>query len=102
MYKVKNNLGPSLLDNIFALNSHTRMGLRSSSDFIRPRVNTVHYGKDSLQYFGSIIWNTIPLEIKNSVNLNTFKKQIRNWSPDECLCRLCQLYLYRLGYINTS
>ena len=63
MYKVKNNLGPNLLENIFALNSHTRIGLRSSSDFLRPRVNSVHYGKDSLQYFGSIIWNIIPVEI---------------------------------------
>ena len=35
MYKVKNNLGPSLLNNIFNFNEHGRVGLRSSSDFSR-------------------------------------------------------------------
>ena len=100
MYKTKNNLGPSILNNIFPLNTRSRTGLRSSSDFSRPRVNTVHFGKDSLHYFGSVIWDIIPTEIKNSINLISFKKQIRNWSPDECPCRLCQLYLYGIGYIN--
>ena len=100
MYKVKNNLGPSILENIFALNTNNRAGLRSSSEFLRPRVNTVHFGKDSLQYFGSVIWNIVPSDIKNSVSLSSFKKHIRNWSPDECPCRLCQVYLHRLGYTN--
>ena len=88
MYKVKNNLGPSILENIFKLNTHSRPGLRTNSDFLRPRVNTVHFGKDSLQYFGSVIWNIVPQDIKNSVSLNSFKKSIRNWLPDECPCRL--------------
>ena len=100
MYKAKNNLGPSILHDIFPMNNHIRTGLRSTSDFSRPRINTVHFGKDSLHYFGSIIWNIIPLEIKNSISLVNFKDKIRNWAPDECPCRLCQLYLYRVGYIN--
>ena len=33
MYKVKNNLGPSILENIFTLNTHSRPGLRTNSDF---------------------------------------------------------------------
>ena len=100
MYKAKNNIGPSILNNIFPLNNNIRTGLRSTSDFSRPRINTVHFGKDSLHYFGSVIWDIIPLEIKNSISLINFKKKIRNWAPDECPCRLCQLYLYRVGYIN--
>ena len=71
MYKVKNNLGPSILENIFALNTNNRAGLRSSSEFLHPRVNTVHFGKDSLQYFGSVIWNIVPSDIKNSVSLSS-------------------------------
>jgi len=101
MYKTKNKLGPELiLNNIFTLNENGRGGLRSNSEFLRPRINSVHFGKDSLQYFGSVIWDKIPIEIKNSVSLSSFKSKIRKWSPDECPCRLCQNYLYRLGYIN--
>ena len=99
MYKTKNNLGPELLNNIFPLNENGRVGLRSNSDFLRPRINSVYFGKESLQYFGSVIWDKIPTNIKNSVNLSSFKNKIRNWSPDECPCRLCQTYLYRLGYL---
>ena len=100
MYKTKNNLGPNLLNNIFSLNGNIRGGLRTNSDFLRPRVNTVHFGKDSLRYFGSVIWDKVPIQIKNSINLSIFKSKIRNWSPDECPCRLCQVYLHRLGYTN--
>ena len=75
MYKAKNNLGPNILNNIFPLNNHIRTGLRSTSDFSRPRINTVDLGKDSLHYFGSVIWNIIHLKIKNSLSLINFKKK---------------------------
>ena len=88
------------MKNIFTLNENTGRNLRTNSDFLRPIVNTVHFGKDSLAYFGSAIWDIIPSDIKYSNNLNDFKKQIRKWSPDECPCRLCQLYLQGLGYTN--
>ena len=100
MYKTKNTLGPTLLYDIFTLNECKHVGLRSNSDFSRPSVNTVHFGKDSLAYFGSVIWYIIPTSIKNSDSLISFKKQIRNWCPNECPCRLCQVYLHRLGYTN--
>ena len=100
MYKAKNNLGPSLLNYIFMLNENTGLNLRTNSDFFRPSVNTVHFGKDSLAYFGSVIWDIIPSDIKHCNDLNYFKRKIRNWSPDECPCRLCQVYLQRLGYTN--
>ena len=101
MYKTKHKLGPEvILNNIFVLNENGRGGLRSNSDFLRPGINSVHFGEDSLQYFGSVIWDKIPIEIKNSVSLSSFKNKIRNWSPDECPCRLCRNYFYRLGYIT--
>jgi len=100
MYKAKNNLGPSILNNIFALNTEIRPNLRTNTEFIRPRVNTVYYGKDYLQYFGSVIWNIVPRDIKNSETLSRFKNKIRSWSPDECPCRLCEVYLHGVGYTN--
>jgi exonuclease III len=101
MYKTKNKLEPEvILNNIFILNENRRDGMRSSSDFLRPRINSVHFGEDSLQYFGSVIWDKIPIEIRNSESLSSFKSKIRNWSPDECTCRLCRDYVYRLGYVN--
>ena len=100
MVKTKNNVGPSLLNQIFIQNQHFNPGLRFSSEFKRPNVNTVHYGKDSLAYFGSVIWDLIPRDIKEIENLTKFENAIKKWKPDACPCRLCQIYIGGLGYIN--
>ena len=101
MYKLKNNLGPSLLIDIFKLNNQTiRYNLRENTDFLIPNVKTVHYGKDSLQYFGSVIWKLIPIDIRLSTSINDFKNKIKNWTPPNCPCRLCKTFVQGLGYMN--
>ena len=101
MYKLKNNLGPSLLIDIFNLNNQTiRYNLRENTDFLIPNVKTVHYGKDSLQYFGSVIWKLIPIDIRLSTSINDFKNKIKNWTPPNCPCRLCKTFVQGLGYMN--
>ena len=100
IFKTKNSLGPNLLNNIFESKNHLRPGLRSQSEFLRPNINTVHYGNDSLKYFGSLIWDLIPQNIKESINLDIFKNKIKTWAPDKCPCRLCQVFIGGLGYTN--
>jgi hypothetical protein len=62
--------------------------LRTSTDFVVPRANTVHYGDDSLLSFGTKIWRLIPRNIKHADTLESFKRQIRGWAPVACPCRL--------------
>ncbi len=69
------------------------------TDFVRPKIKTVHFGDDSLQTFGSKIWNLIPDDIKYAQNVDHFKNQIRNWAPAKCPCRLCKQYIQGVGYI---
>jgi hypothetical protein len=102
MFKLKMGMGPSLLDNIFKLNPARQYHLRGNTDFIVPPVNTVHFGKDSLQYFGSVIWKLIPQNILSCSKLDEFKNKIRNWSPPECPCRLCKIYIQNIGYTNIT
>ena len=99
MFKVKNDIGPELLNDVFVKRVYNGPALRSVSDFVTPRINSVHFGEDSLKYFGCNIWNIIPYDIKNSCNLDVFKRLIRTWSPDICPCRLCKIYRQRVGYI---
>ena len=42
----------------------------------RPKLNLF---KNSLTYSGAIIWNSIPLEIKNSNSLNIFVNKCKAW-----------------------
>ena len=96
IYKVKNNLCPEIIQTLFCkVNSRTR----SNATFQRPNVNSVHNGEKSLRTFGPIVWDTmIPEKIKQSSDLIAFKKNIREWVPDNCKCRLCIEYIPDLGF----
>ena len=54
-----------------------------------PRVNQTTYGLHSFRYQGTLLWNSLPEEIKTAANLNTFKKLIKNWSGPACKCNFC-------------
>ena len=58
MYKVKNNLSPSFIVDIFP-KSEAVYSLRNNREFIRPKVNTVQWGIESLRYYGPVIWDLL-------------------------------------------
>ena len=67
MFKVKNGISTQIMNEIFQRrdNAHN-IRTRSSNDFMLPQVNTVHYGHDTLRFFGSKIWDILPLLCSNS------------------------------------
>ena len=96
MYKVKKNLCPPFVEEIFTYNE-------SIDKFLRPNVRTVKMGDGSLRSFGPVVWNTmVPDRIKSSPNINIFKNSIKSWVPDNCKCRLCKDYVPQLGYVNIT
>ena len=48
-------------------------------------VNTELKSKNSIRYFGAVIWNAVPINIKTATSLNDFKNRIKSWKP-ECSC----------------
>ena len=93
-------ISPLVMKNIFIPKNYTKDDLRSQSNFAIPSVNTVHYGHDSLKYFGSIVWNMIPNNIELET-FNRFKIEIKKWLPN-CSCRLCKDYIEGVGYIKVD
>ena len=53
--------------------------MRDNSRLVLPEFNTVRYGKNSFSYLGAKIWNSIPVTIKNSVSLSTYKSALTGW-----------------------
>ena len=74
--------------------------MRNESEFKVPKVNTVYRGDDSLRHLGPLIWDIVPQEIKLSNSLFQFKRRIKKWTPDDCPCRLCRIYVQGVGYIS--
>jgi ribonuclease P/MRP protein subunit RPP40 len=99
MFKAKHNVGPHLLEKIFIEREYNGPKLRTPTDFAVPKINTAHFGDDSLLCFGRKIWNLIPSTITNVDTLEDFKSQIRHWTPVACPCKLCKPFVRGLGYI---
>ena len=75
MFKVINNIAATIIEDL--LTTYHSYNLRSKSKFVVPSVRTVHNGQNSIQYYGSLIWNMIIGYISNSEILGIFKGKIR-------------------------
>ena len=100
MYKVKHDLSPPFMKEIFTHIGHgreTRMG----DKFYKPSVDTVHMGEHSLRVFGPKLWNTmLPEKLKDCSTLDNFKECVKSWVPDNCKCTLCKTYVEGVGYVD--
>ena len=99
IYKIFDGLSTSDYKEIFVFRSNN-YNTRSNYDLAIPLVNTVLRGKNSLRYLGSIIWNSIPLNIRSVDSFNTFKSKICQWKPEGCQCRLCLNYVSGVGFMQ--
>ena len=97
MYKLINNLSPPT---VFKLKSDSCYNLRQTSVFQILGKISIQYGIYS--YFGTKIWDILPDEYKTTQNLDTFKIKIKQWKPENCLYRLCKVYIDRVGFLLKS
>ena len=101
MYKTVNNLPGANLSHFFVKNYHN-YNLRSKLELTVPSINTVFKGQNSINYFGSIIWNSIPVELRKINPFQIFKSEMKPWRPTNCHCRLCKKYIENLGFMNIA
>ena len=84
MYKIYNNLAPSYLHEMFQIRAvnleSTLSNLRSVANkhYILPQAKCNIF-KGSLSFSGVLVWNSIPLDIKNSTSLQMFSKRCSEW-----------------------
>ena len=97
--KLVSNLSSPKINSVFKLNSDSRYNLRQILQFSRSLVKSVYHGTDSISYLGPKIWDILTDDYKTIENLNTFKNKIKKWKPKICPCRLCKVYIDRLGFL---
>ena len=76
MYKIVNNLAPQYLCNKFK-RKEENYNMRVSNTLCIDKPNT-EYKRRSFTYRGAKLWNSLEENIKNAVNVTTFKQQLRN------------------------
>ena len=99
MFKIKNNLSPPLMQEIFKDNTNT-YDFRNKRCWEPTNVRTVHYGTETISYRGPKTWDMVPQNIKDSLSLAEFKSKIKSWKPNDCACRLCKTFIPQLGFID--
>ena len=66
MFKVIKGIGPEIMKTLFNIN----YAGRSEKSFFIPNVNSEYNGKNSIRYFGPIVWDTmLPDKLKSIQSL---------------------------------
>ena len=75
MYKVANNIAPEYVTDLFHLRGNNSNDTISNSrsvfnrNFLIPKPN-IGLFKSSLSYSGALIWQSIPIDIKNAISIH--------------------------------
>ena len=99
MFKALNTSENHILNDIFPKKTPVRYNLRHHKQFSTRTFKTVHYGTDSIAFLAQKIWDRVPEEIKASTSVERFRSKIKNWKPEDCPCRLCKIYIPKLGFL---
>ena len=88
VYKSLHKLNPSFMWEVFSHKSD-KHNLRTGNRLQLPQTNTKTFGTNGILFRASILWNNLPVEIKNSKSVTEFKIKILKWTGSCCSCRLC-------------
>ena len=99
IYKVKMGLSPPIMSDIFSLSENSPYNLRCGVTVNRRNIRTSKFGFENISTIWAILWNGLPVELKNAESLKTFKQKIKLWSPNDCPCKICEKFVKDLVYI---
>ena len=89
IYKSVNNLSPSFMAELF-VPKFSGYDLRRGQQLVLPPTNTVKFGLQSLSFTGSLIWDRISKDVKESPSLNVFKRKLKMFPSNFCTCNICK------------
>ena len=89
IFKFVNGLGPSFMSELF-VPKFSGYTLRRGQQLVLPPTKTVKFGMHSLSFVGSLIWDRLPRDIKDSQSLNVFKSRVKNLPKNFCTCPYCK------------
>ena len=94
MYKIKNDLSPLIVTELFEKRNEQHCDLRKYSQFTIPPIRTVYQGSEIISVLGPKIWNILPDKLKNANSIEAFKMQIKKWKRENCPCWLCKFFSF--------
>ena len=93
MYSCRNKLNPSSMWKAYGEKS-TPYSLRSGVPFLVPDANTWKYVINSLKFRRSVLWNNLPVNLKECQSLLKFKPLLKQNGSLPCTCSARRIYKY--------
>ena len=91
VYKVLYDMAPPV-ENPFFTRQVAPYDMRDNFKLIKPVYNTVQFGMRSIAYQGPLVWNALPINVKNSTDLMQFKISLISRNVlSTCQCGNCIL-----------
>ena len=87
VYEAFNKLSPSCFHDYFQPNAMVhRIGTRQATggDLFSALKDTTLYGLQTIQYFGSKLWNTLPIYIRVATSVAAFRSKLKPYFIDSC------------------
>ena len=94
-------LAPEIMNDVFNI-IESPYPVRNELRFKSRNIHTVMYGIERAAFVGSKIWGYMPSELKESKSRNEFRSKTKTWKPENCPCKLCKIYLQRIGYLQVT
>ena len=101
IYKTVNNLNPTFMTQVFVAKD-VSYKFHENNSLALPKAKTTLYCIDTIRFIEQKLWQTLPIEIKESQSLETFKQKIKVNRNFSCSCRLCKKIFPNLGFYNIS
>ena len=89
IYKSKNKLNPSFLWKTYK-EKNIPYSLRRGASLFIPNANTQKYGIKSLNFRGNVLWNNLPIKLKEYKFLQEFKLLLKQSGNLQCTCSVCK------------
>ena len=81
VFKSLHRLNPKFMSELF-IEKKLIYQLRKGSQLIIPIANTITFGLNSVFFRASILWNSLPNNMKNVFTLNLFNINIKKWQGE--------------------
>ena len=91
VYKSLVKLNPEFMWPFFK-NKSIPYNLRNGNICILPPARSSHYGINSVQFRGSLLWNNLPISVKESVSVKEFKQKLNHVQKFHCTCVASQKF----------
>ena len=86
IYKALHDISGKILKQLL-VKRESIICFRSKPELVIPSMSSILKRKSSIRYFGSVIWNSLPIEIREDHSISSFVTKVKQWKPFACPSR---------------